>query len=60
MTRHPVLNKEKIIEAAMALLRRKGREGVTVRTIARELDSSTMPIYSSKLSMEDLEWELRA
>jgi AcrR family transcriptional regulator len=60
MTRHPVFNKEKIIEAAMALLRRKGWQGVTVRTIARELASSTMPIYSSKLSMEDLEWELRA
>jgi hypothetical protein len=31
-----------------------------VRTIAKQLNSSTMPIYSAKLSMEDLEWELRA
>jgi AcrR family transcriptional regulator len=55
-----VFKKEQIIDAAFALLRRRGWKGVTVRTIARELDSSTMPIYSAKLSMEDLEWELRA
>ncbi len=60
MTRQPVFKKEKIVAAAFALLRRKGWQRVTVRTIARELQSSPMPIYSARLSMADLEWELRA
>ncbi len=52
--------KEKIIEAAFKLLKENGWARVTVRNIARELGSSTMPIYSSGFSIEEIEWELKA
>ncbi len=52
--------KEKILEAAFRLLRAGGWAKVTVRNIARELGSSTMPIYSSGFSIDEIEWELKA
>lgn len=50
---------EQIVEAAFQLLRRKGWSQVTTRAIARELGSSTMPIYSHVRSVGELEKELR-
>lgn len=52
-------NKEKIVDAAFAILKEKGWNHVSARSIANELDSSTMPIYSAISSMEDVENELR-
>jgi AcrR family transcriptional regulator len=49
-----------IVEAAFALTRAVGWAGVTARTIAQRLGSSTMPLYSSLKSMEEIEKEVRA
>ena len=50
--------KEKIIEAAFALIRKKGRSALSARNIAKELGSSTMPIYSYVNSIKELEQQL--
>jgi AcrR family transcriptional regulator len=60
VTQRLVFSKEAIVEAAFRLTREKGWEAVTARTIARRLNSSTMPIYSSLKSMEEIEREVRA
>jgi len=49
-----------IIEAAIDLIREGGWEKVTARNLAIRLGSSTMPIYSSIGSMEDLRKEVTA
>ena len=43
-----------ILEAAFSVVRKSGWENCTARSIAKELGSSTMPIYSCLSSMEDL------
>jgi AcrR family transcriptional regulator len=48
-----------IVEAAVALTREHGWAAVTARTIARQLGSSTMPLYSSLKAMEEIEKEVR-
>jgi AcrR family transcriptional regulator len=50
--------KEKIIESAFNIVRQKGWEGLTTRSLAEELGSSARPIYSFFKSMEELEEEL--
>jgi len=52
--------KEKIYEAAFAILKKKGWAQVSARSIAKALDASTMPIYSTVESMEEVEKELKA
>ncbi len=52
--------KEKIYEAAFAILKEKGWPQVSARSIAKALDASTMPIYSTVESMEEVEKELKA
>ncbi|MBU4318752.1 MAG: TetR/AcrR family transcriptional regulator [Proteobacteria bacterium] len=47
-------SEEDIVEAAFSVVRQGGWENCTARSIAKELGSSTMPIYSSLKSMEDL------
>ena len=47
-----------VIEAAFELTREIGWEAVTTRNIARKLGSSTMPIYSTVKSMEEIESEV--
>jgi AcrR family transcriptional regulator len=50
-----------IIEAALDLIRESGWESVSARSLASRLGTSTMPIYSTVGSMEDLKREaLRA
>jgi AcrR family transcriptional regulator len=51
--------KEKIIGAAFQLTRTKGWSTVTARSIARKLGSSTMPVYSSLKSMDEVERAVR-
>lgn len=57
---HPsVYSREKVVEAALELIREEGWQGVSVRAIARRLGSSTMPIYSHAKSIEELEKDLK-
>jgi AcrR family transcriptional regulator len=60
MTQRTMFTKEKIVEAAYQLTREAGWLGVTARSIAVKLGSSTMPLYSSLKSMGDIETEVRA
>ena len=46
--------KDKIVDAALTLMRREGFAKLTARSIAKELGSSTMPVYSTIESMEKL------
>ena len=50
--------KEDIIEAAFNIVRRHGWSGLSARSIAKELHSSTQPIYSHLKSIEDLKEEI--
>ena len=50
--------KEEIVEAAFQVVRKQGRKKLSARAIARELNSSTMPIYSTINSMKELEQEV--
>ena len=54
-----VFTREQVIETAFNLVRKNGWNAVSVRSIARELGSSTMPIYSNMKSIEELEQELK-
>ncbi len=47
-----------VIEAAYQVVRKKGWEGFSARTIANELNSSTRPIYDYFSSMENIEAEV--
>jgi AcrR family transcriptional regulator len=60
MTQRTTFTKEMIVEAAFALTREHGWGAVTARSIARILGSSTMPLYSSLKSMDEIEREVRA
>ena len=59
MTQRVQFTREMIVETAFALTREVGWAAVTARTIAKRLGSSTMPIYSSLRSMEEIENEVR-
>jgi len=48
-------SKESVVDAAFQVVRKKGWQGLTARSIANELNSSTNPIYSHLKSMKDLE-----
>ncbi len=47
--------KDSIVNAAFEVVRKKGWKGLSARSIAAELKSSTRPIYSHLKSMNDLE-----
>lgn len=55
MARRRRFIKEDILEAAFQIVRKCGMEHLTARAIARELKSSTMPIYSTVSSMREVE-----
>lgn len=59
MTYPKFFSREMIIDTAFKIVREKGWHEVSARTIAKELGSSTMPIYSYFESISDLERELR-
>lgn len=48
-------SRESIVDAAFVIVRKHGWKGLTARSIANELKSSTNPIYSHLKSMKDLE-----
>ncbi len=49
------MDRERVIRAALELLRKKGADAIRARTIAQKLASSTQPIYSAFSGMKDLE-----
>jgi AcrR family transcriptional regulator len=51
--------KDAFIDAAFKIVRTKGWDNLTARSLARELNCSTMPIYSYLKSMNNLYEELR-
>ncbi len=51
-------NADDIIDAAFNVVRQNGWEGLSARSIAKELGSSTRPIYSYMNSMKNLEEEV--
>jgi len=59
MAQRTVFTKEMIVDAAFQLTRELGWSSVTARTIAQKLGSSTMPLYSTHKSMEEIEREVR-
>ncbi len=50
--------REDVVEAAFCLVRKHGWEGLSARSIAQELNSSTQPIYSHLRSIKDLKEEI--
>jgi AcrR family transcriptional regulator len=54
MSRKTEFDKESIIDAAFNVVRKKGWQGLSARSIADELNSSTRPIYYQLESMESL------
>jgi len=50
--------REDIVEAAFQVVRKQGRKKLSARAIAKELNSSTMPIYSTINSMQELQQEV--
>jgi len=54
-----VFSREQVIDTAFNLIRKNGWGSVSARSIAKELGSSTMPIYSNMNSLEELEQELK-
>jgi AcrR family transcriptional regulator len=51
--------REMVIEAAFKIVRTKGWNKLSARAIAKELNGSTMPLYSNIRSMKELDRELR-
>jgi AcrR family transcriptional regulator len=51
--------KDRFVEAAFEIVRTKGWDKLSARSLAKELNCSTMPIYSYLKSMKDLRKELR-
>lgn len=51
-------SREDIIQAAFCVVRKHGWAGLSARSIAKELNSSTQPIYSHLKSIEDLKEEI--
>lgn len=49
---------EDVIDAALEVVREKGFNRLSTRTIAEKLHSSTMPIYYSGITMPDIEKEI--
>ena len=54
----PRFNHDEIVNAAFAIVRREGWEGLSARSIAKELNASTGPIYSYLESMSAIEIEV--
>lgn len=48
------VTKEKIVDAALDIVRASGAEAVNARTVAAALDCSTQPVFSNFATMEEL------
>lgn len=58
MPRNKLITKEKVIEAAIAVLQSDGEKGLNARSIAKQLNTSTQPVYSVFKNMAELKEEL--
>jgi AcrR family transcriptional regulator len=58
MPRKETITKGMVLDAALAIAKKEGLEGLTARSIAKKLKCSTIPIYSQFRSMGDLEEEV--
>lgn len=58
MPRKETITKGMVLDAAIAIAKKDGLEGLTARSIAKKLKCSTIPIYSQFRSMGDLEEEV--
>jgi AcrR family transcriptional regulator len=58
MPRKNLFSKEMFVDAAFKILREKGRDKLSARSLARELKCSTMPVYSYLKSMSTLVTDL--
>ena len=54
-----VISRESIVEAALKIVRRKGMEGLNMRTLAKECNCSTQPIYLSFSTADELKKEVK-
>jgi AcrR family transcriptional regulator len=54
MPRKNLFTKDMFINAAFKIIREKGRDKLSARSLARELECSTMPVYSYLQSMKTL------
>jgi len=54
----PRFKTEDIVQAAFDVVRKEGWDGLSARSIAKELNASTRPIYSCLQSMKNLEDEV--
>lgn len=54
MVRKIQFNRQDVIDAAFLVVRKKGIEHLTARSVAQELEASTAPVYSNFESMEEL------
>ena len=50
--------REDVVDAAFSVVRKHGWDGLSARSIAQELNSSTQPIYSHIKSIKDLKEEI--
>lgn len=55
----PKFTREQIIDAALALVSRKGMDALTARELGTELGSSARPIFTVFNSMEEVQQEVR-
>ncbi len=60
MVRKVVFEKEDVVAAGLAVVDRVGLDGLTARSVARQLGSSTAPVYSNFQSMEGLQEAVKA
>ena len=54
-----LFTKDRLVEAAFKIVRTRGWETLSARSLAEELNCSTMPIYSYLRSMKSLQTELK-
>ncbi len=54
MPKKTELSKQRLMQAALSILRKAGGGAISARTIAGELHCSTQPIFSQYLTMQDL------
>jgi len=52
------ITKEKILSAALSIVREKGMESLNMRTLAKRCNCSTQPIYLSYKGMDDLKTDI--
>lgn len=55
-----IVNKEDILNAALKIVRERGMENVNARSLAKELNCSTRPLFRIYKNMEDLKKDLFA